>query len=50
MNEKQFIEKYCATCGTQRCEGPESEWIEGCKYRENLDDFSETGSVIDNEN
>lgn len=37
MNEKQFIETYCGKCGTQRCEGPGSEWFEGCQKRWNLD-------------
>ena len=37
MNEKEFVEKYCGLCGTQRCEGIHSEWFEGCKYRWNLE-------------
>ena len=29
---KEFIEKYCQWCGSQRCEGPNTEWAEGCPY------------------
>ena len=36
MTENQFIEKYCYSCGTQRCEGPRTEWFEGCQKRWNL--------------
>lgn len=37
MNEQQFIETYCHKCGTQRCEGPGTEWFEGCQKRWNMD-------------
>lgn len=37
MNVEEFTKTYCAKCGTQRCEGIESEWGEGCQYRWNLD-------------
>ena len=39
MNDKQFIETYCQNCGTQRCEGIDTEWFEGCKYRHNHDSY-----------
>ena len=33
MNDKEFIEKYCHNCGTQRCEGIGTEWFEGCRHK-----------------
>lgn len=32
MNKKQFADKYCTKCGTQRCEGVDSEWVDGCGH------------------
>ena len=29
---RKFIDSYCAYCGSQRCEGPDSEFGKGCKY------------------
>ena len=39
MNDKEFIEKYCHNCGTQRCEGIGTEWFEGCRYKNEHDSF-----------
>lgn len=39
MNNKQFIEKYCYNCGTQRCEGIGTEWFDGCRYKLEHDSF-----------
>lgn len=36
MNEKEFREKYCNMCGSQRCEGIHTEWFEGCKHKQEL--------------
>ena len=37
VRKEEFIEKYCRTCGTQRCEGVDTEWAEGCvHYREHF--------------
>lgn len=33
---KEFRGKYCAMCGSQRCEGPGSEWFSGCEYADEL--------------
>lgn len=32
MNKKEFEEKYCIPCGTQRCEGVDSVYAEGCYH------------------
>ena len=32
----RFISEYCNNCGSQRCEGVNSEWFEGCKYKDFL--------------
>jgi len=29
---KEFAEKYCKWCGSQRCEGPDTEWAESCLH------------------
>ena len=29
---KEFVKKYCQWCGTQRCEGPGTEWANGCPH------------------
>lgn len=34
MNKKQFADKYCTKCGTQRCEGVNSDWVDGCGHWE----------------
>ena len=51
MNQKQFIETYCHNCGTQRCEGPGTEWFEGCPKRWNLDGMDPATEIkrLDNE-
>lgn len=33
LSKDEFIKKYCNSCGSQRCEGPESEWFEGCRMK-----------------
>lgn len=32
MTKEEFIEFYCMPCGSQRCEGPDSDFGKGCKY------------------
>ena len=36
VSKDEFIEKYCKTCRSQRCEGLDSKWFEGCKFKANL--------------
>lgn len=36
LNKEEFEEKYCKLCGTQRCEGVDSDWFDGCKYKDSL--------------
>lgn len=36
LTEEQFIKLYCNNCGSQRCEGINSEWFEGCKFKDYL--------------
>ena len=45
MNKEQFVEKYCFGCGSQRCEGIDSEWGEGCQYRWNLDGMDPAAEI-----
>ena len=45
MNKEQFVENYCLTCGTQRCEGIDSEWFEGCQKRWNLDGMDPAAEI-----
>ena len=46
MNDKEFIEKYCHNCGTQRCEGIGTEWFEGCRYKYEHDSFKVLEGII----
>ena len=34
--EKQFVDRYCSKCGSQRCEGIKSDFFEGCEHKELL--------------
>ena len=36
INKEEFIKKYCHQCGTQRCEGPDTEWFDGCQMKKFL--------------
>ena len=45
MNKKQFYETYCIHCGSQRCEGIDTDWGEGCQYRWNLDGIDAAAEV-----
>lgn len=47
MCEKQFIKTYCNNCGTQRCEGPGTEWFEECSKRWNLDGYGDAAAEIE---
>ena len=33
LTKEEFIDEYCTFCGSQRCEGIDSIWFEGCKYK-----------------
>jgi len=37
MTLKEFEEKYCHLCGTQRCDPRDIEWLKGCKHFQELD-------------
>lgn len=39
MTKEEFIETHCKMCGTQRCEGIDSEWFEGCRKRFEYDEY-----------
>lgn len=47
MTEKEFVEKHCKMCGTQRCEGIGTEWFDGCGYRNELDGYEDKNEHID---
>ena len=36
LSEKEFEERYCKLCGSQRCEGIGSVFFEGCAHRDKL--------------
>lgn len=36
MTKKEFVETYCKECGSQRCEGVDSIWFDGCGYKDKL--------------
>lgn len=31
LTKEEFIEQYCRSCGSQRCEGVDSEWFDACR-------------------
>lgn len=39
LTEKEFYNKYCLECGSQRCEGIGTEWFDGCRYRYELEGY-----------
>lgn len=42
ISEKEFIDKYCHGCGSQRCEGIGTEWFDGCRHRFKLENYINT--------
>lgn len=36
LTRKEFEDQFCSLCGTQRCEGIDSEWFSGCEHKELL--------------
>ena len=47
MDKQQFVETYCTNCGTQRCEGIDSEWFDGCQYKWNLDGLDPATKIME---
>lgn len=47
MTKEEFIEKHCKMCGTQRCEGIDTDWFDGCHYRNELDGYEDKNEHID---
>ena len=45
MNKEQFIKTHCLNCGTQRCEGIDSEWFEGCSKKWDLDGMNPSAEI-----
>lgn len=45
MDKQQFYETYCLNCGTQRCEGIDTEWFEGCSKRWNFDGYDAASEI-----
>lgn len=46
MTKEEFIEKHCKMCGTQRCEGIDTDWFDGCHYRNELDGYEDKNEHI----
>ena len=44
MTHEEFTKMYCTMCGSQRCGGPYTDWIDGCAHRDALD-ITRTTSV-----
>lgn len=36
LAKEDFCEKYCRMCGSQRCGGIDTEWFNGCMFKEEL--------------
>ena len=35
-SQDEFEQIYCLKCGSQRCEGIDTEWFKGCQYNDKL--------------
>jgi len=46
MTIAEFREKYCQMCGSQRCEGPGTEWFGGCIHRGELTSRGQRSKII----
>ena len=38
-SREEFIAKHCSVCGSQRCEGVDTEWFDGCKFKDELNEM-----------
>lgn len=47
LTKEEFYEKYCSYCGSQRCEGIDTVWFDGCRHKEEL---LETGGNYNDQN
>lgn len=36
LSKEEFYKKYCEICGSQRCEGIDTDWFDGCKFKDRL--------------
>lgn len=45
MDKEQFIKTHCLNCGSQRCEGIDSEWFEGCSKKWDLDGMNPSDEI-----
>ena len=45
MNKEEFVKTHCLNCGTQRCEGIDSEWFSGCKKKWDLDGMNPSEEI-----
>lgn len=36
LTKEEFIERHCRSCGSQRCEGVDFEWFDGCKEKDGV--------------
>lgn len=39
LTEEEFYNEYCLECGSQRCEGIDTKWFDGCRYRYKLKSY-----------
>lgn len=45
MTTEEFVTKFCAFCGTKRCEGVKSEWFDGCEHKKELDNTNSVNGL-----
>lgn len=36
LTQEEFTSLHCSVCGSQRCDGINSEWFDGCKFKDHL--------------
>ena len=39
LSDKEFTDRFCSKCGSQRCEGIGTEWFDGCAHAFHLESY-----------
>lgn len=45
LTKEEFYKKHCCMCGSQRCEGMDSDWFDGCQHRYELENYTDTNDI-----
>lgn len=39
ISKEDYVKKYCHNCGSQRCEGLDTDWFDGCQHKYELEGY-----------